>query len=352
MEIKHVRRSVKTGLPPGTLIPVGKAYSSTSVFKLIVYGDTGVTAIDDASLDDVRSAMDSGQKVWLQVHGLHEVEKIQPLGDIFGLHPLVLEDIVNTDQRPKLEEYNGHLFVILKKVSVSGGSVSAEQVSLILGKRHLITFFELDSGFMSPIEARLENKAGKIFLGGVDYLAYTVVDLIVDNYYLVLESYSIDIEELEARLISSPSLQHLEKLQVLKRTIIKTRKNVWPLREIIGRLEKVDGDLIADSTTPYLRDVYDHTIQIAENLESYRDLLSGLLDIYLSSISNKLNEVMKVLTIISTIFIPLSFIAGLCGMNFVRMPELSWKYGYPVVLMVMAVVAGGMVLFFRRKKWL
>ncbi len=352
MELRHVRRTVKTGLPPGSLIPVGTAYSTKSVFTLIVYGGAEVTVTEDASVDDVRSAMVSGQKVWLQVHGLYGVEKIQPLGDILGLHPLVLEDIVNTDQRPKLEEYEDYLFVIIKKVAVSDRDVSAEQVSIILGKRHLVTFLERDSDFLAPVEARLEKRGGKIFLGGVDYLAYAIVDLIVDNYYLGLESYSMDIEELEANLISAPSMQHLEKLQTLKRTIIKMRKNVWPLREIIGRMEKADGGLIADSTTLYLRDVYDHTIQIAENLEGHRDLLSGLLDIYMSSISNKLNEVMKVLTIISTIFIPLSFIAGLYGMNFVNMPELSWAYGYPLALTAMAAVAGGMVLFFRNKKWL
>ena len=352
MEVRHIRRSVKTGLPPGTLVAVGKAYSTKSTFKLICYGEDGTTVSEDASIDDVRAAIDSGRKVWLQVHGLHEIGKIQPLGVLFGLHPLVLEDIVSTDQRPKIEEYGDHLFLIMKKVSVDGESAFAEQVSIILGKRHLVTFFERDSDFLAPIEARLENSGSKLCTAGVDYLAYAVIDLIVDNYFLVMESYSLSIEELEARLVSSPSTQQLEKIQALKRTIIKTRKNIWPLREIIGRLEKVDGDLIEDSTSPYLRDVYDHTIQVLESLESYRDLLSGLLDIYLSSISNKLNEVMKLLTIISTIFIPLSFIAGLYGMNFVHMPELSWNYGYPFALTVMAVIAGGMVLMFSSRRWI
>lgn len=350
--LKHVRRSVKTGMPPGTLVPVGKAYSTHTAISLIAYGAGEITKTQNASIEDVKRALSSGRNVWVQVHGLQEVDKIRALGELVGLHPLAMEDIVNTEHRPKIEEFGDHLLIILKKLCTDETSFFSEQVSLVLGTSYLITFFERESDFLMPVEVRFENRGGKLIQGGTDYLAYAVIDLIVDNYYLILESYSLAIEELETSLVSSPDVEHLEKIQALKRTIIKARKSAWPLREIIGRLEKIDGDLISDSTTPYLRDVYDHVIQVIENLESYRDLLSGLLDIYLSSTSNKLNEVMKVLTIISTIFIPLSFIAGLYGMNFVNMPELSWTFGYPFALIAMCAVSAGMIQYFRKKSWI
>jgi len=350
---KHpISRSVKTGLPPGVLVPVGHKYSETTFLTLITYDATGVDMRDGADMGHVKAALASGHKVWLQVHGLHGTALIQEIGELLDLHSLVLEDIVNTDQRPKIEEFESFLLLVLKKVSLFGTEVDTEQVSIALYPNLLVSFHEQDSDFFLPIEGRLKAQGSKMAQRGVDYLAYAIIDLIVDNYYVVLDSLTGEVESLETSLMLTPNVEHLAHLQALKRTSIRLRKSIWPMREILGRIEKIDGDLINDSTTPYLRDVYDHTVQIVENIEGFRDLLSGLLDIYLSSISNRLNEVMKVLTIISTVFIPMTFIAGIYGMNFVHMPELSWKYGYYLTLAAMAAVSGVMVVFFKRRKWL
>ena len=287
--------------------------------------------------------------------GLHQVELLERLNDCFGLHPLVLEDILNTDQRPKMEDFGDYLYIVLRMLDLdkkNGNAVVSEQISLILGKNFVLTFQEKEGDLFDPLRERIRNGKGRLRKMGPDYLVHALLDAIVDQYFVVLEKLGERIEFLEEELVTRPTPSTLHRLHQLKREMIFLRKSVWPLREVIGTLERGESSLIQASPDLYLRDIYDHTIQVIDNVETFRDMLSGMLDIYLSSISNRMNEIMKVLTIISTIFIPLTFIVGLYGMNFKFMPELEWPWGYPSVLLLMLGVTVFMLFFFRRKKWL
>ncbi|MCF8009569.1 MAG: magnesium/cobalt transporter CorA, partial [Halanaerobiales bacterium] len=291
---------------------------------------------------------------WINIDGLSDVDTIKQIGDNFDIHPLALEDILHVHQRPKLEEYDNSLFIVLKMLNYNETSkeIDSEQLSIIVGKNYVITFQEKPGDVFDPIRERLKNKKGKIRTMNADYLAYCLVDLIVDNYFIILEKISDRIEFIEEELINEPSEKTLKSIYELKNEMIFLRKSVWPLREVVNRLEKNEIDFIDKSVKLYFRDLYDHTIQVIETVETLRDMLSGMLDIYLSSLSNKMNEVMKVLTIIATIFIPLTFIAGIYGMNFQYMPELDIRNGYFIVLGIMLVVALYMVYFFKKKDWL
>jgi magnesium transporter len=291
---------------------------------------------------------------WINIEGLHRIDVIEKLGTHFGFHPLVLEDIVNTDQRPKIEDFVTYLFLVLKRLSYDTGAheVVSEQISLVLGSNFLLSFQEAPGDDFEPIRERIRSSKGRVRQMGVDYLAYTLIDAIIDNYFLLLEQIGDRIEAVEDVLVANPRPETLQTLHTLKREMIVLRKSIWPLREVINRLERWETPLIQKATTIYLRDVYDHTIQVIDAVETYRDMLSGMLDIYLSSVSNRMNEVMKVLTIISTIFIPLTFIAGIYGMNF-NMPELQWPWIYPYAFYVVLLAIGVlMITYFRRKKWL
>ena len=291
---------------------------------------------------------------WINIDGLHSIETIEKIGKHFELHPLILEDILNTGQRPKCEDYEKCLFMVLKMLRYNDedNSVRSEQVSLVLGQNFVISFQEAVGDVFEQVRDRIRNAKGRIRKMAADYLAYTLIDSIVDNYFLILERIGEQIESMEEELIAKPSDKTVRMIHSLKRELIFLRKSVWPLRELINSLQKTESSLITDSTEPYLRDVYDHTIQVIDTIESFRDMVSGMLDIYLSSISNQMNAVMKVLTIIATIFIPLTFIAGIYGMNFKYMPELEWRWGYGLVLLVMIAIAVIMLIYFRRKKWL
>jgi magnesium transporter len=292
---------------------------------------------------------------WINVTGLHEIEVLEQLNQCFGMHPLVLEDILNTDQRPKIEDFGEYLYIVLKMLSIDQdrpGEVACDQVSLILGPKFVLTFMEKETDLFDPIRDRLRSGKGRLRKLGPDYLVHALLDTIVDHYFVVMEALGEKIEFLEEELVARPTPATLRVLHLLKRQMIYLRKSVWPLREVVGRLERGESTLIQPATLVYLRDVYDHTIQVIDNIETFRDMLSGMLDIYLSSISNRMNEIMKVLTIIATIFIPLTFIVGLYGMNFKYMPELEWSWGYPAVLVLMAAVSGFMLFYFRRKGWL
>jgi magnesium transporter len=291
---------------------------------------------------------------WINVDGLHDIEIIQQVGDCQGLHPLVLEDILNTDQRPKLEDYGDYLYIVLKMLyKQEGGGISTEQVSLVLGSNFVISFQEgIKGDVFNPVRERLRSGKGRIRGMGADFLAFSLMDAIVDNYFVVLEEVEERIEALEEEVVASPSAKTVQKLHRLKRDMIFLRKAVWPLREVLAALTRRESKLITEAVVVYLRDVYDHTIQVIDSIETSRDLLAGMLDIYLSSISNRTNEVMKVLTIIATIFMPLTFIVGLYGMNFKYMPELEWRWGYPAVLLLMVLTTIAMLIYFRRKKWL
>jgi len=291
---------------------------------------------------------------WLDIDGVHQNEVLETVGAHAGLHPLVIEDIHNTYQRPKVEDYEDYLYIVLKMISWDGDSteIQAEQVSLILGQNYVLSFKEDPGDIFDSIRTRLREGKGRLRKLGADYLAYSLLDQVVDHYFLVLENLGEKIEDLEEKLVTNPDASTLQTIHHLKRELIFLRKSVWPLREAISSLERGESPLFQPETLVYLRDVYDHTIQVIDTIETFRDMVSGMLDIYLSSVSNRLNEVMKVLTIIATIFIPLTFITGIYGMNFTNMPELQWPWGYFMVWGVMLITFIGMLIFFKRKKWL
>jgi magnesium transporter len=306
------------------------------------------------TIDEVFPFSDKSTATWINLDGIHQVDNIEKIGKHFKIHPLVLEDIMNTGQRPKMEDFNNYLFLVLKMLSYDEeeNETKTEQVSLILSSNYVISFQESEGDVFEPIRERIRTDRGRIRKMGVDYLAYSLIDAIVDNYFMVLEKIGEKIEDIEDELVKNPTPEVLHTIHRLKRELIFLRKSVWPLREVISRLERWESPLIDKSIDIYLRDVYDHTIQVIDALETFRDMLSGMLDIYLSSVSNRMNEVMKVLTIIATIFIPLTLVAGIYGMNFRYMPELDWVWGYPMVYMVMLAVSAVMLMYFRRKKWL
>jgi magnesium transporter len=348
------KQSKKAGLPPGSLVFTGERKLETARITIIDYDEN---AFQERQVDRVEECFPfktTPTVTWINIDGLHEVKIIEDIGTHFGLHPLTLEDILHTGQRPKFEDLDSYLFVVLMMLRFDDESqtVLSEQVSLVLGPNFAISFQENIGDVFEQIRDRIRNAKGRIRKMGADYLMYTLLDAVVDSYFGILEKLGEKIEFLEEELVSNPTDRTLRQIHDLKREMVFLRKSVWPLRELINGLERSESVLIEESTGVYLRDVYDHTIQVIDTVESFRDMVSGMLDIYLSSISNRMNAVMKVLTIIATIFIPLTFVAGIYGMNFEHMPELKWRYGYAAVWLVMLVVAGLMILYFRRKKWL
>ncbi|HWQ61939.1 MAG TPA: magnesium/cobalt transporter CorA, partial [Negativicutes bacterium] len=290
---------------------------------------------------------------WISVDGLKNVGLIEKIGAAFTIHPLVLEDILNTHQRPKQEDYGEYLYIVLQAfVLEEDGTAVNEQVSLIVGDGYVLSFQESGRDIFRAVRERINGCKGRIRREGADYLAYSLIDTLVDDYFVVLEALGERLEDLEETLVTKPGQGALQDIHNLKREMLFFRKALWPLREVVGALSRGESPLLKEGTLPYVRDAYDHTIQVIDTLETYRDILSGLLDIYLSSISNRLSQIMKVLTIISTFFIPLTFIAGVYGMNFENMPGLKSEYGYYVVLLVMFAVSMVMVRFFRTRKWL
>jgi magnesium transporter len=350
-----IKRMSKTaGLPPGTVIAMAEGRPEQPHISIVDYDETQFEEREAKSVEEVIPFKDKPTVTWINIDGIHQADVIEKIGSRFNIHPLVLEDIANTGQRPKMEDFGDYIFVVFKMLchDTNKDQVRAEQVSLILGPNFVISFQEVEGDVFNPIRDRIRKAKGRIRKMGADYLAYTLIDAVVDNYFLILERFGEDIESMESELVTNPAPETLQQIHTLKRELIFLRRSVWPLRETISGLERAESSLIADSTEIYLRDVYDHTIQVMDTVESLRDMVSGMLDTYLSSISNRMNEVMKVLTIIATIFIPITFIAGIYGMNFTFMPELGWRGAYFAVLSVMACVALVMVIYFRRKRWL
>ena len=350
------RRSKKQGLPPGTMVHVGDKKSEKVKITLLDYDDNG--HVTEKKIDDVnicKEFRDQTSMTWIDLEGLNDLDALSALGKQFDLHPLVMEDIVNTDQRPKMEDFGEYVYVVLKMfhLNESTNEITPEQVSIVFGSHFVLTFQEgIEGDCFDNIRERIRSGKGKLVKMSSDYLVYSLIDSIIDTYFTILEKFGDKIESLEIELINNPNKETLTTIYELKREIIFLRKSVWPLREVVGRMERGETELISETTHVYLRDIYDHTINTLDTIETYRDMLSGMLDIYLSSISNRLNEVMKVLTIITTIFIPLSFIAGVYGMNFKDMPELDMHYGYPAVIAIMLVIAIIMVIMFKKKKWI
>jgi magnesium transporter len=348
------KRSKKAGLPPGTLIHIGERKTEKIKITIIDYDETQFQVREAETLEECYPFKDRPTIIWINIDGIHEIETLEKLGDCFGLHPLTLEDILNTDQRPKIEDYGEYIFIVLKMLYPDDdtGEILAEQVSLVLGQNFVISFQEREGDIFNSVRERIRSGKGRIRKMGADYLVYSLLDSIVDNYFIILEKLGERIEFLEEKLIINPVPETINLIHKLKREMIFLRRSVWPLREVIGSIERGESSLIKGSTNIYLRDVYDHTIQVIDTIETFRDILSGMLDIYLSSVSNRLNAVMKVLTIIATIFMPLTFIAGIYGMNFKYMPELEWRLGYPVILLAMVSIGVLMLVSFRKKKWL
>ncbi|MBN2181617.1 MAG: magnesium/cobalt transporter CorA [Sedimentisphaerales bacterium] len=358
---KQIRRHYKkAGLPPGTLIHIGERKMESVRITVIDYDENGFQEKQVSKIEDCFEFKKTPTVTWINIDGLHDVEIIEKIGNHYDFHPLVLEDILHTGQRPKFEDLENYLFIVLMMLRFDDDSQSiiSEQVSLVLGRNFVISFQENVGDVFEQIRDRIRNAKGKIRKMGSDYLMYALLDAIVDSYFGILEKLGEKIESMEEELVSDPNEKTLKQIHVLKREMIYLRKSVWPLRELISGIERNESNLIQKATGAYLRDVYDHTIQVIDTVESFRDMVSGMLDIYLSSISNRMNAVMKVLTIIATIFIPLTFIAGIYGMNFKtdvspwNMPELGWKWGYPAVLLLMLIVTGIMIYYFKKKKWL
>ncbi|HAS16703.1 MAG TPA: magnesium and cobalt transport protein CorA [Nitrospiraceae bacterium] len=348
------KRTQKSGLPPGTLIHIGEKRTEKVKIRIMDYSDMGLKEMEADTIETCFPFKDKPTNTWINIEGIHDVRVLERLGESYGFHTLILEDILNTDQRPKMEDHGEYIYVVLKMLnSDKNNSVVIEQISLLLGKNFVISLQEgLEGDVFNPVRERIRSGKGRIRKMGSDYLAYALLDSIVDNYFIVLEKLGEKIEVLEEELITNPKRETLHAIHNLKREMIFLRKSVWPLREVISGLERGESSLISKSTQIFLRDLYDHTIQVIDTVEAFRDMLSGMLDIYLSSVSNKMNEVMKVLTIIATIFIPLTFIAGVYGMNFRNMPEIEWQWGYPLSLLIMGGVAVIMLVFFRKKRWI
>jgi magnesium transporter len=347
------RSSKKAGASPGTLVFVGEKKVEQVKFTIIDYDSDNLQETEVAGVDDCLAYRDKKSVTWINVSGLHDVEIIEKMGEKFNLHPLLMEDIVNTEQRPKLEDYDDYLYVILKMLYSEGENhvIQHEQISLIITPSVVISLQEKEGDVFDPVRQRIRKGKGRIRKSGTDYLAYALIDTVVDHYFKVFEEIGEKIEQLQEEVLEQPSPEILQAIQNLKREMIFIRKSIWPLREIVSGLLRLESDLIKGDILPYLRDVYDHTIQVIDTAETFRDMLSGMLDIYLSSVSNKMNEVMKVLTIMATIFIPLTFIAGIYGMNFEFMPELKWHWSYPVLWVILIAIFVAMVFWFKRKKW-
>lgn len=348
------KRETKIGLPPGTPVYVGEKREEAVRMTVIDYDNEHFQEKEITQVEECCKLKETTSVSWINIDGVHNAEVIEAVGKNFNLHPLVVEDIVHPGQRPKMEEYDNCVFMIFNVLTHDDerNDIVAEQVSLVLSEHFVLSFQERPGDIFDLIRDRLRNGKGRIRKMGADYLAYSLLDAVVDHYFVILEKVGEKIEKLEEVLIDNPKPETMQEIHRLRREMLFLRKSVWPLRELIGGVEKSESPLVSESTMKYLRDVYDHTIQIIDTVETFRDMLSGLHDTYLTVISSRMNEVMKVLTIIATIFIPLTFIAGIYGMNFKFMPELDFKWGYFIVLFILFSVALLMVLFFKRKKWL
>ncbi|MFA7199175.1 MAG: magnesium/cobalt transporter CorA [Methanoculleus sp.] len=300
---------------------------------------------------DLRALILRPTVTWIDVDGVHDTGVIQEIGEAVGIHPLTLEDIANTLQRPKIEDYGNYLYVAVRMLSPDG-EFQSEQVSLVLGKDYVVSFQKQPGDLFERVRERLRAGTGRLRSKGADYLFYSLLDAIVDGYFAVIEEFGERIEAVEDAVVAEPDRKTLQAIYVLKRSLLALRRSVWPLRDVVAQLERGESLLIHEPTRAYFRDVYDHTIEVAETVETYQEVMTGTLDVYLSSQSNRMNEIMKVLTVIATIFIPLTFIAGAYGMNFVHMPGIEHPLGYPAALVSMAVVAVLMLLYFRKKEWI
>jgi magnesium transporter len=353
--------SAKRGLPPGSLVHIGEKRVGPPVVSVIDYSPRTSRRQDVQAMKEFPGRGKDARVRWVNVDGLDRIEIIEALGRQHSLHPLVLEDILHTGQRPKFEDHDSYYFIVLRMMRLNrpGGDLLTEQVSLIVRKNAVLTFQEgLEGDVFDPIRQRISTGKSKLRAAGADFLAYALMDAIVDEYFTITEDFGERIETVEDELVKNPSAAAMESLHRLKQELMVVRKAIYPLREVMAVLARGEHALLHQTTLPYLRDLHDHVLRLIETIEMFHEIMMSLMEMVASLISNRMNEIMKVLTIIATIFIPLTFLAGLYGMNFNpgagpwNMPELQWAYGYPVVLLVMILMAAGMLLYFRKRHWL
>jgi len=339
---------------PGQVTYVGNKVSEAPSIEIINYSKESVEKSQSNTIEDAFNYNENNSITWININGLNHTKEIEKLGKHYKLHPLILEDIVNTQQRPKIDDYDSYLFVVVKMLYYDDQKEFInEHLSIAVGENYILTFQEADGDVFDGLRDRIDNTKGRIRNSGPDYLMYALIDAVIDNYFTILETMGEKIELLEDTLFLESQEEGItQEIQDLKREILKIRRSIFPLREVISRLEKSEHPLIEEKTNNFLRDLYDHIVQISENLEIYREMTWGLMDMYMTTISNKMNEVMKVLTIMASIFIPLTFMAGIYGMNFEHMPELQFKYGYLCFWAVLILVFLAMLWYFKRKKWL
>ncbi len=350
-----VKTSADTlGLQPGTLMHIGERKVDKITYHIIEYDGKDLTERDTEDVEDCFVSKDNGKKYWINITGIHDADIVRKLGEHFGIHKLAQADIMNTDVRPKIEVMDDYIFLTLKLPHFESNTsrLAIEQISLVLGKNYVLSFQEVSDDVFDRIRERLRMGNSDAKEHTSDYLAYLLVDALVDNFFVVLEKVGEETEVIEDELMDNPKADLINTIRNLKRQMILLRKTVWPLREEINMFGKTTSSLVSEDTKIYLKDVYSHTIQVMDTIESLRDVIGGMLDTYLSNVSNKMNEVMKTLTIIASIFIPLTFISGHYGMNFVNMPELQWKDGYFAVLTGMIVITALMVVWFKKKDYL
>jgi len=344
------------GTPPGTLKAVPQAADNPPRIRLIDYTPNDISVLENVGLSDYQVSLNRERVTWVHVQGHPTETVLKEIGEAFQLHALALEDILNDGQRPKVEPFDDQLFIVMSMPIMNDSLVEVQQVSIFVSSQYVISFCQ---GAFAPFQTvikRLQNPSSRLRLSGADFLLYSLLDEVIDQGFPVLEDFGLQLEDLEEKILQSAANSTLENIHIVKRELILLRRMLWPQREVINQLQREDNTFIQDSTRIYLRDCYDHTIQVMDLLETYREMTGSMLDIYLSSVNNRMNDIMRVLTVISTIFIPMTFIVGLYGMNFDRtspwnMPELGWAYGYLLVWALMLGVAGLMLMFFRRRGW-
>lgn len=354
MEKQVKRFSEKAGLPPGTMVHIGKSKPHKTVISKIDFSDDSYKESPEVCLDDIKTNKNLNHKTWINVNGLRDIEVIEEIGENFGLHKLVLEDVLNTQHRPKIEEFENYTFFTFKLLQLQKGDsgITSEQISIVLGENYVITFQEVEGDTFNSVRERFTNKVGRLRTRGTDYLLYALIDTVIDNYFSITEAFNENIQDLEDQIIEHPTNDLLQDIQNYKKDLLYLRKFASPLRDSVGFLSKANARLIEDDTKIYFNDTLDHIIQINESINEMRDNLASQLDIFLSNLSHQMNAVMKVLTIIATIFIPLTFLAGIYGMNFKFMPELNWYWGYPSILGLMFVIFIAMLIYFKKKNWI
>jgi magnesium transporter len=353
--MKKVRsRSGKAGLPPGSIVRVGEANATPAVMKVFNYGPDQYTERNIKDLGDLPAPPQDGSITWLDIDGLDDDTMVRTLGERYCLHPLLLEDVLNFDHRPKVEEFQDTLFVVARMLSLDEetGGIEMEQVSFVLSKGMLLSFQERPGDILEPIRERIRRNLGRVRKHGADYLLYALLDVIVDNYFLIVENLGERIQELERKVTVRPGNEDLLTIQEIRSLLITVTRYVTPTRELAGRLNTLPSELIDKGTRRYINDLQDHTVYIADSINTFRDMLTNLENTYHAGVNMRMGQVMKLLTVISTIFIPLTFIVGVYGMNFDHMPELHWRFGYYMVMGVMLSISVIMLLWFRRKRWL